>query len=173
MFYLVRHGKTDYSEKDTGIYQGFGVNLAPLSEKGVEQAEKAASKLKKKKIDLIISSPYTRALQTAAIISRKTGARIIVETDLHEWVADTEYRYVDNETAEKRYESYVKHDGVYPEGKTKKWESKDSLKKRMDAVLSKYSEYENVAVVCHGTIIEAASGVRLKTGGAAGYSLTE
>ena len=35
MFYLVRHGKTDYSEKDTKIYQGFGVNLVPLSEKGV------------------------------------------------------------------------------------------------------------------------------------------
>ena len=67
MFYLVRHGKTDYSEKNTGIYQGYGVNLAPLSAKGIKDAEKAADFLKKQKIDLILSSPYTRALQTAAI----------------------------------------------------------------------------------------------------------
>lgn len=31
MFYFVRHGKADYSERDRKIYQGFGVNLAPLS----------------------------------------------------------------------------------------------------------------------------------------------
>ena len=40
--YLVRHGKTDYSEKNTKIYQGFGVNLAPLSASGIAQIQKAA-----------------------------------------------------------------------------------------------------------------------------------
>lgn len=34
MFYFVRHGKTDYSERNTKIYQGFGVNLSKLSEEG-------------------------------------------------------------------------------------------------------------------------------------------
>ena len=48
MFYLVRHGKTDYSEKNTGIYQGFGVNLAPLSKKGIEDAKKAVSGIRLK-----------------------------------------------------------------------------------------------------------------------------
>ena len=102
MFYLVRHGKTDYSEKNTEIYQGYGVNLAPLSAKGIKDAERAADFLKKQKIDLILSSPYTGALQTAAIISRKTRADIVVETDLHEWVADINYKYVDDDIAEKR-----------------------------------------------------------------------
>ncbi len=32
--YFIRHGQTDYSLKDQKIYQGFGVNLAPLSEEG-------------------------------------------------------------------------------------------------------------------------------------------
>lgn len=36
-FYLVRHGKTDYSERNKKIYQGFGVNLSPLS---VEELKK-------------------------------------------------------------------------------------------------------------------------------------
>ena len=173
MFYLVRHGKTDYSEKNSGIYQGFGVNLAPLSKKGIEEAEKAAAFIKEQNIDLILSSPYTRAVQTAAVISRRTKADIIIETDLHEWVADTDYKYVDDETAEKRYKKYIKSNGVYPDGKQKKWESRESLKKRMDRVLARYTEYKKVAVVCHGTIIEAASGERLKTGGITEYFLTE
>ena len=33
MFYFVRHGEPDYSERNTKIYQGFGAHLAGLSEK--------------------------------------------------------------------------------------------------------------------------------------------
>ena len=65
MFYLVRHGKTDYSERNTKIYQGFGVNLSKLSEKGVRQVKETALDDRLKGTDLILSSPYTRALQTA------------------------------------------------------------------------------------------------------------
>ena len=173
MFYLVRHGKTDYSEKNTKIYQGFGVNLSPLSKKGIEDAKKAAGDKCLKKVKLILSSPYTRALQTAAILSRKTGAKIIVETDLHEWLADKDYSYVDDEKAEKRYNSYIAHHGVYPEGKEKKWEDRASLKKRLDGVLSRYQEEGDVAVVCHGMIIEAATGKKLKTGGIVRYELSK
>ena len=169
MFYLVRHGKTDYSETNTGIYQGFGVNLAPLSEKGREDAKRAASDPRLQGLDLILSSPYTRAVQTAAIISKETGVELLIETDLHEWVADIGYRYVDDDIARKRYKKYQKHDGVYPTGTMKRWESKDSLKRRMDGVLAKYSGYGKVAVVCHGMIIEAACGERLETGGIAEY----
>ena len=38
--------------------------------------------------DLIICSPYTRALQTAAIISREIDKEIVVEPELHEWIVD-------------------------------------------------------------------------------------
>ena len=38
-FYLVRHGTTDYSERNKKIYQGFGVNLSPLSPEGVKEIE--------------------------------------------------------------------------------------------------------------------------------------
>ena len=41
-----------------------------------------------KTAELIVSSPYTRALQTAAIISRETGLKICIEVDLHEWEPD-------------------------------------------------------------------------------------
>ena len=43
MFYLIRHGTADYTEKDTKIYQGFGNHLAPLSAKGIREIETTAA----------------------------------------------------------------------------------------------------------------------------------
>ena len=57
MFYLVRHGQTDYSMKNSGIYQGFGVNLAPLSERGVRQIQETAKDVRLSGTEIILSSP--------------------------------------------------------------------------------------------------------------------
>ncbi len=78
MFYLIRHGKTDYSEINTKIYQGFGSNLARLSELGIRQIRETAGDPRLRGADLILASPYTRALQTAAILSRELDAEIVV-----------------------------------------------------------------------------------------------
>ena len=43
MFYLIRHGSADYTEKDAKIYQGFGNHLAPLSAKGMQEIEMTAA----------------------------------------------------------------------------------------------------------------------------------
>ncbi|MGI6462069.1 MAG: histidine phosphatase family protein [Candidatus Scatomorpha sp.] len=108
MFYFIRHGKTDYSERNTKIYQGFGVNLSKLSELGVSQVKEAAKDERLKGADLILSSPYTRALQTAAILSKELGADIVVESDLHEWLANKNYIYEKDKTTEKAYIEYRK-----------------------------------------------------------------
>ena len=68
MFYFIKHGKSDYSKRNTKIYQGFGVNLSPMSELGVKQIKEISHDERLKSADLILSSPYTRALQTAAIL---------------------------------------------------------------------------------------------------------
>ncbi len=161
MFYFIRHGKTDYSERNTKIYQGFGVNLSKLSELGVSQVKEAAKDERLKGADLILSSPYTRALQTAAILSKELGADIVVETDLHEWLANKNYIYEKDKTAEKAYIEYRKKQGKYPKDKEKSWESADSVKKRVLKVLYKYREYKKVIVVCHGIMIEAVTGEEL------------
>ena len=114
MFYFIRHGKTDYSQRNTGIYQGFGVNLAPLSETGIRQIEETARDERLQGADLILSSPYCRALHTAAILSRALDAGIQVETDLHEWLANKDYIYEDDETAEAAYREYAENCGGYP-----------------------------------------------------------
>ena len=101
MFYLIRHGKTDYRERNTKIYQGFGVQLSKLSEEGVAQVQAAARDPRLSGAELILCSPYTRAVQTAAILSKELQVEIRIETELHEWLANKHYIYEDDETAER------------------------------------------------------------------------
>lgn len=158
MFYFVRHGKPDYSQKNTKVYQGFGVNLSPLSEEGIREIQRSAKDERLKNADLILSSPYTRALQTAAILSKELQSDIVVETDLHEWLANKNYIYDGDEKAEASYGEYEENHGVYPQGKEKVWEDAAALKKRALAVLAKYKHYDKVVVACHGMLIQAVTG---------------
>ncbi len=158
MFYFVRHGKPDYSERNTKIYQGFGVNLAKLSEEGIRQIKETAADDRLKEADIIICSPYTRALQTAAILSKELDIDIAVETDLHEWLANKNFIYEDDETAERSYEEYINNHGRYPDGTEMAWENASAIRERVLRVLNRYSSYKKVIVACHGMMIQAAAG---------------
>jgi broad specificity phosphatase PhoE len=61
---LVRHGITHWNK--TGQFQGY--TDTPLSDEGRAQAQALAKHLKKAKVDLIYSSPLSRALETAQIV---------------------------------------------------------------------------------------------------------
>ncbi len=63
---VVRHGQTDYNAQRR--YQG-AIDVA-LNATGVRQAEALAQRLPADEIDVIISSPLERALQTARIIAQ-------------------------------------------------------------------------------------------------------
>lgn len=56
----------------------------PLSEEGVDQADKISNLLKEKNIDSIYSSPFTRALQTAEIIGKNLRLEVKIKEDLKE-----------------------------------------------------------------------------------------
>ncbi|MCM1126341.1 MAG: phosphoglycerate mutase family protein [Lachnospiraceae bacterium] len=157
MFYFVRHGETDYTEKDSKIYQGFGVNLAGLSAIGIQQIQKTAKDERLQGADIILSSPYTRALQTAAILSKELNAPIAVETNLHEWLANKNYIYEEDATAEQAYLDYTFNHGSYPEDKEQTWEDAKSIKERVLNVLKKYSGYNKVIVASHGMMIQAVT----------------
>jgi len=165
MFYFVRHGKTDYSERNTKIYQGFGVNLAPLSALGVKQIKETAKDERLKGTELILSSPYTRAVQTAAILSKELGADIVIETELHEWLANKNYIYDDDEIAENSFREYTVNHGVYPADGEKVWENATTVKKRILKVLEKYKHYNKVIIACHGLMIQATAGGDLPRNG--------
>ncbi len=158
MFYLIRHGKTDYSEINTNIYQGFGSNLARLSELGIRQIQETAGDPRLRGAEPILSAPSTRALHSAAIPPSALDAEIVVETDLHEWLANKNYIYEDDETAERAYLEYEACGGVYPAGEERAWEDAASIRARVLPVLRKYARYGKVIVACHGMMIRAVAG---------------
>ncbi|MDU7550897.1 MAG: histidine phosphatase family protein, partial [Streptococcus mitis] len=82
---FVRHGEPDYSELEEHSYTGFGIDLAPLSEKGRQQAQKLSTNPLFPSAEIIISSAVTRALETASYVACVTGLPLRVEPLLHEW----------------------------------------------------------------------------------------
>ncbi len=86
----VRHGETELNAQR--LAQGSGANDdVSLNETGREQAKETAEKLSERSFDLILSSDSARAMETAKILSDRTGVplggalRILGERDLGEW----------------------------------------------------------------------------------------
>ena len=150
IFYLVRHGEADYSEMLEKGFFGFGRSFAPLSEKGIKQAEEMATDERLKTAEIIVSSPYTRALQTASIISRETGLKICVEVDLHEWEPDKTNQYTTSEEAFTLTREFNECKGEYPKGQKMRWETLREVRERMRRVADKYANYDKVIFVGHG-----------------------
>ena len=154
-FYFIRHGQADFSEANTKIYQGRGFHLLTLSELGRQQIKNAAQDERLRDAELIVTSPFGRALHSAAILSKELGLDIRVETDLHEWASDTvDFSYLPQEEADRRFQELHSNRGKHPEGNVFRWESAEQMKKRVFAVLEKYKGYRCVIVCCHGTLMQ-------------------
>ncbi len=78
--YVVRHGQTDWNINHMILSK----TDIELNETGKKQAEEVAKKIEKEKIDLIISSPLKRTMQTADIINRKKNVSIIYDARIQE-----------------------------------------------------------------------------------------
>ena len=148
-FYLIRHGEPDYGNMLEKGFYGFGRSFVPLSETGVKQAEKTAKDKRLKTAELIVSSPYTRALQTAAIISRETGLKINVEIDLHEWQVDKTNQITTSEEVVALTKEFNDNKGTYPKDQQLRWETLDEMRNRIQRVADKYANYNKVILVGH------------------------
>ncbi|MBJ7988057.1 histidine phosphatase family protein, partial [Bacillus cereus] len=73
--YFVRHAHSTYTKEE---------RERPLSEKGWLDAQNITSLLKDEKIDVVISSPYERAIQTVEGIANANKLSIQLEEDLRE-----------------------------------------------------------------------------------------
>lgn len=77
--YFVRHGETR-----SNFLQVPGHHTDPLSERGRIQAELVANRLAEVGIEVVISSPYIRAHQTAAEINVILAKEIVLDASLEE-----------------------------------------------------------------------------------------
>lgn len=153
--YLIRHGQADYTGLEDRGFFGFGRAFAQLSEAGTLQAAAAAKDERLKTAQLIVSSPYTRALQTAQILSRETGLPVTVELDLHEWMPDRTNQLSSGAESAALAEEFCRHQGEHPQGQTMRWETLTHMRERMRRVADKYAEYDCVIFVGHGMAFRA------------------
>ncbi|AIY73359.1 histidine phosphatase super family protein [Bacillus cereus] len=79
--YFVRHAHSTYTKEE---------RERPLSEKGHLDAENVTRLLKDKHIDVVISSPYKRAIQTVQGIANTYHVSIEIEEDLRERLLSSE-----------------------------------------------------------------------------------
>ncbi|MEX2033030.1 MAG: class I tRNA ligase family protein [Candidatus Colwellbacteria bacterium] len=84
-FFVLRHGEAEHNLKGM-LASGPEDNgrISHLTEKGRREAEAAAKKLAGKKIDVIFTSPYKRAMETAEIIARSIKAEVMSDNRLRE-----------------------------------------------------------------------------------------
>jgi isoleucyl-tRNA synthetase len=83
-YLILRHGESEMNVKGILISTLPEKVPCPLTEKGKEQVLKVAKKLKKEKIDLIISSDLLRTRQTSEILAKELGVKLIFDKRLRD-----------------------------------------------------------------------------------------
>lgn len=158
---FIRHGEPDKLQVDERGFIGQGRDMAPLTKLGIQQAEEVCANPLLKGCQIIVSSPYTRALQTAAIISKNMGLDIKVEVDIHEFIPDKTFQVKGEEENKRLHKDFIECMGEYPEGKNRNWETIAEIINRTKPVFDKYVElgYEKILVVAHGGVIRRYTGV--------------
>jgi broad specificity phosphatase PhoE len=79
-FYFLRHGETDWNRQRICM----GTKNIPLNNVGRSQASLIQQQIQGQKIDLIVSSPLIRALETAQIINNQMELPITILDELKE-----------------------------------------------------------------------------------------
>jgi len=137
--YFVRHAHSTYTKEE---------RERPLSEKGHYDAENVTHLLKNKHIDVVISSPYKRAIQTVQGIANTYHVSIEIEEDLRERLLSSEPVADFNDAVQKVWEDWdFAHEGG---------ESNDVAQRRavicMQNILKKYED-KNIVIGTHGNIM--------------------
>lgn len=159
-FFLMRHGEPDFSDCDQR--PGMGSDLAPLTPAGESQVAQQISKIREFNPEIVISSPMTRAMQTALILRSELAMPFKVEFNLHEWQSDLSFKLRTFENFQACQSEYFRMNGEWPAGETRCWEPVSSVRSRILTVLRKYLIYRRVLVICHGQVIRSLTGLDTK-----------
>jgi 2,3-bisphosphoglycerate-dependent phosphoglycerate mutase len=137
--FFVRHAHSTYTKEE---------RERPLSEKGYLDAENVTHLLKDEHIDVVISSPYKRAIQTVQGIANTYNLSIQIEEDLRERLLSKEPVQDFNDALQKVWKDWT---FAYEGG-----ESNDVAQRRavicMQSILKKYKG-KNIVIGTHGNIM--------------------
>ncbi|CAE6926711.1 Histidine phosphatase superfamily (branch 1) [Vibrio sp. B1REV9] len=155
---FVRHGVPDFSLADAREMTQLEKDYAPLSREHASTLKEQLMHPIFDDADIIVSSPYTRALQTAELINRHRGLELFVEHDLREWRADRHGGYIPLKERDQRWHEYRALLKAELPMTDERYEHVDELKARVEAVLTQFKQYKKVIVVSHFNVFEALQG---------------
>lgn len=151
--YFVRHGESEGNVTRTHQHEE-----TPLSSSGKSQAKNVAKRLKGHEIDVIYTSPYVRAKETANTISKSIGKPVKVLNDLRELPNPSELHGLHYEDPKAiKIKNKMKNNYHKPDWKYSDEESFNDLKERSFKLLSfliKNHKDDNVLCICHAGIIK-------------------
>ena len=159
--YLVRHGEPDYTPVDSRGWPGMAADTAPLSTAGAKQAEAVADLLSGIGATYLVSSPFTRALQSAAIIGHRLALGVRVDYDLRDWLPDSTGSWRGTADVRAARAEFDEYGGEWPEGVPRPWEPRSRVRERARAALARHTASTDgpVLVITHALVIEALTGV--------------
>ncbi len=156
-FYIFRHGESTYNAAKRT--QG-RTNDSVLTEKGIKQAFNTGQKLKKFPVEMLVSSPLARAMQTSGEVLKsihvpfKTDDRFIeVDVGEIEGMFKTEIR----EKFGEQYEIWRSKDEKYWDFCFKGGETKRQVKTRLFNALMDYvnnTDHTHIAISGHGIFLD-------------------
>ena len=162
--YLLRHGEADYEPVHERQWPGSMADLAPLSPAGFGQATAAADLLAHVGASALVSSPFTRTMQTASIVSCRLSLRLDVEFDLHEWIPDETFRWHTLTEVRVFLADFDRCGGEWPAGERRRWEPMSSVRARACAALriatQRVPDDGALIAVCHEMVIRSLTGER-------------
>lgn len=157
---LVRHGQSEFNVVFAATRRDPGIIDPALTELGRIQAEQAGLALRERGVRRIVSSPYTRTLQTSAEVRRVHPVPIAIDTLVCErglWACDV---------GTPRSRLADAWPGLEIAHLSETWwhgpdESEESIRARcarFRGIAAAWPDQEHVAVITHWGVIQALTG---------------
>ncbi|WP_397540255.1 histidine phosphatase family protein [Rummeliibacillus pycnus] len=139
VIYFVRHAHSTYTPDEMG---------RPLSEQGLRDADMVTELLAKEAIDLVITSPYKRAIQTVEGVAKRIGSDVRIYPDFRERLLTIEPVESFEEAI---YKVWTDPSFSFPGGES----NIEAQKRGVEATLEVLEQYEGKRIVIgtHGNLM--------------------
>ncbi len=157
----MRHGEPDWGLVEARGVRGWAKDFAPLTPLGRLQIDTIARDYRLQEAEAILCSTFTRALESAALLSRALNKPLYVEYDLHEWLPQKDpLGDVDARLLERAKQTLGGTEVDAAGAQDGPWESLDEVRARVLDVLGRYRRFPSLVVVTHGVVIGSLVGMQ-------------